>query len=1088
MKRNLQQVKKLQGDDFITGYSLHSLYPFTIHSSLNSLNNAMFTTKNHSVQAPSNNLKSLKEKICQNYLCDEDELVEEILKNFPKNIDWNAVQKRTIELIDNAREDKKNQNLMDSLLSEYSLSNKEGVLLMCLAEALIRIPDKKTAKKFIHSILDAGNWQSHLEKNQSLFINASTWALMFGERISNYLIEPKQIISSLISRIGLGSMNTLIAKSITIIAKQFVLSPTINKALANGKNEIEQGYVYTFDMLGEAALCEKDALHYSQKYRDAIDYLGKNQQTKHSISIKLSALYSRYEYRQRGDVLNALYQRLEGLVLKAIDYNLPVSIDAEESERLLLSLELIEKLMKKPAIAKAKLLGVVVQAYSKRCLSVLAYLNELAQTYNSEMPIRLVKGAYWDTEIKKAQQMGLPDFPVFTRKENTDLNYLFAANYLFHPDVQKNLIPQFATHNAHTISSILQMANKSDRFEFQKLHGMGQTLYNQVLEKDKINCRIYAPIGEHKYLLPYLVRRLLENGANTSFVNRLIDKKLPAHRLATHPHEDTAQQKPYRNTNIKKPLNIFHPRKNSKGTLLQDISAQRDFESIVQKYKNHSWQAESLLGFTPQTKSKVSFKKALNPANLDHEVGQLQLLQANEKLVDEIYQSAKKAFIGGQIQTIESRATNLLKLAGLLEKNRQELIALCIFETGKVYQDAVDEIREAVDFCRYYASCGLEKMQDERLPGPSGENNTISYSGKGVFLCISPWNFPLAIFIGQISACYMAGNSVIAKTSPLSPLIAHKAMQLMYEAGMQKSCLQLIVCEDEMNSQLTSHHSLNGVLFTGSTQTAQKIQANLVARKNTPIATLVAETGGLNAMIVDSTALAEQVVLDMMTSAFQSAGQRCSALRIALIQESIYDEVIGLLKGAMQMLRVNQPDIFSTDVGPVIDKVAYKKIKTYLTEVKKKFPIFSAKVDKNQNGFFIEPTLVEVNDFSDVKEEVFAPILHTVPYKNDALERTIEKINQSGFGLTLGIHSRNQQTQAKIIALANVGNIYINRNQIGAIVGSQPFGGRGFSGTGPKAGGDLYLMRLVDEKVISNNIAAIGGNPDLLAGFDQNFN
>lgn len=1031
--------------------------------------------------SPFNLSEKLKDVESYHYF-DENQLVENLLNQIPKNINWNGVEKNTIELVEKARADKKRQTMMDSLMSEYSLNNKEGILLMCLAEALIRIPDEKTAEKFIHSILHSGNWQSHIQDNHSLFINASTWALVLGDKVFNYLISPHQVLVNLVSKVGLKGMRAAITQSITVIAKQFVLSEKIDKALSNGKNQIKQGYIYTFDMLGEAALSMKDAEKYYKKYYDAIAYLGSLKNKEHSISIKLSALYPRYEYRQRDDVLVYLYQKLEKLIYFAIDNGIAVSIDAEESERLVLSLELIEKLLSNSKISQSNKLGVVVQAYGKRALKVLEFLNDLASHYQTKIPIRLVKGAYWDSEIKKSQQLGLSDFPVFTRKENTDLNYLIAADYLFKNEVQQNIIPQFATHNAHTISSILEMSknNPGAQFEFQKLHGMGENLYAGVLKKGVINCRIYAPIGEHRFLLPYLVRRLLENGANTSFVNRLIDAKLPASKLAVHPFTEIKNNASYSNQKIKKSSQIFYPRKNSQGINIQDINEKIKFENLTQKFEKNKWDAKSLLSF--ENKAEFELKKLLSPCNVNHMVGEVEFLKNDRELVNKIFKGAKKAFENqnNDFESLTKRAKLLYKFAQLLEENSDELVALCVYETGKVYQDAIDEIREAVDFCRYYADIGLNNLTEQKLPSVSGENNTLSYSGKGVFLCISPWNFPLAIFIGQIAAAFMAGNSIVAKPSPLSPLIAYKAVKLMHKAGMSKKIIQLVICLDEMNNSLTQNSLVNGVIFTGSTQTAKKIEDCLVARKNTPIATFIAETGGLNALIVDSTALCEQVVIDILSSAFQSAGQRCSALRIALVQESIYDEVLELLKGAMDLLKINHPKNIQTDMGPVIDKTAFNKINDYIKAMKKSFNVVSPQIEPSNFGYYIAPHLIEINQFEDIKEEIFAPIVHILKYKNNELNSMIKKINQSGFGLTLGIHSRNQKTQEEIVKKANVGNIYINRNQIGAVVGSQPFGGRGFSGTGPKAGGPNYLMRLVDEKTVSNNIAAIGGNPDLL--------
>lgn len=1031
-------------------------------------------------------------RITENYLVDEDEYVQALLESLPFNNQQLDEQTRDVStLIENIRERAGGGSGIDSFLQQYSLDTEEGIILMCLAEALLRIPDSATADALIEDKLSDAAWGKHLSQSDSLFVNASTWGLMLSGKVTglgkNRDEKPATLIGKMVDRLGEPVIRAAMYQAMKIMGKQFVLGRTIQEALKAGQADRKQGYTHSFDMLGEAALTEADAQRYHQSYLDAITAMGSqtcdDELPRPSISIKLSALHPRYEESQRERVLNELYERVRVLIEHARALNTPLSIDAEEMDRLELSLHLFKKLYHSNTAKGWGQLGLVVQAYSTRALPVLHWLNCLARESNTPIPVRLVKGAYWDSEIKLCQQMGVSTYPVFTRKVNTDVSYLACAHYLLSLN-DGMLFPQFATHNAQTVSSILHFSkwHKNNAFEFQRLHGMGHELYDEVLKQEHEKgrgtyVRIYAPVGAHKDLLPYLVRRLLENGANSSFVHKLVDPKTPIDTLAKHPVSVATGCDSFYNTAIPKPKDIFNDRANSAGLNLHIQGHREAFFEGVNAFDNKTYTASSLIdGARPKTGNTLHVH---SPYDDTQWVGTV--LFAHSEQADVALKSAKQAFPDWNKQSVQYRASILNAIADAYEANQHELIALCTREAGKIAQDGIDEVREAVDFCRYYANQAMNQWGEPiTLPGPTGETNTLHVGGRGVFVCISPWNFPLAIFTGQIVSALVTGNTVVAKPAEATSLIAFRAVQLMHEAGVPTSVLQLICgYGHDVGAHLCSHPITGGVCFTGSTATAKAINLALAQREHSPIAPLIAETGGQNAMIVDSTALPEQVVVDVVRSAFMSAGQRCSALRVLYVQEDIADKIIELLKGAMHELVVGNPQQFATDIGPVIDASAQQGLLTHIERMKKEGHLIY-QVNTHEQGYFVPPTAFEIDSIQQLEKEQFGPILHVIRFKRKDLDKVIEDINNTGYGLTFGMHSRNETLYQRVAQKIDAGNIYINRNQIGAVVGVNPFGGHGLSGTGPKAGGPHYLTRFINEKNISNNITAIGGNASLL--------
>ena len=964
--------------------------------------------------------------------------------------------------------------MVQSLLQEFSLSSQEGVALMCLAEALLRIPDKATRDALIRDKISNGNWHSHIGRSPSLFVNAATWGLLFTGRLVSTHNEAS--LSRSLNRIIGKSGEPLIRKGVDmamrLMGEQFVTGETIAEALANARKLEEKGFRYSYDMLGEAALTAADAQAYMVSYQQAIHAIGKASNGRGiyegpGISIKLSALHPRYSRAQYDRVMEELYPRLKSLTLLARQYDIGINIDAEEADRLEISLDLLEKLCFEPELAGWNGIGFVIQAYQKRCPFVIDYLIDLATRSRRRLMIRLVKGAYWDSEIKRAQMEGLEGYPVYTRKVYTDISYLACAKKLL--AVPNLIYPQFATHNAHTLAAIYSLAGQNyypGQYEFQCLHGMGEPLYEQVVGKitdGKLNrpCRIYAPVGTHETLLAYLVRRLLENGANTSFVNRIADNTLSLDDLVADPVsavEKLAAQEgrvglPH--PKIPLPQDLYgEGRVNSAGL---DLANEHRLASLSSSLLNSALQKWRALPMLENAVEEGELTPVVNPAEPRDIVGYAR--EASEAEVAQALQSAVNNAPIWFATPPQERAAILERAAVLMESQTQTLIGILVREAGKTFANAIAEVREAVDFLRYYAGQVRDDFDNE------------THRPLGPVVCISPWNFPLAIFTGQVAAALAAGNSVLAKPAEQTPLIAAQGIQILLEAGVPQGVVQLLPGRGEtVGAQLTGDARVRGVMFTGSTEVATLLQRNIADRldpqgRPTP---LIAETGGLNAMIVDSSALTEQVVVDVVASAFDSAGQRCSALRVLCLQDEIADHTLTMLKGAMAECRMGNPGRLTTDIGPVIDADAKAGIERHIQTMRAKGrKVFQAARDNSQDarewqtGTFVTPTLIELESFDEMKKEVFGPVLHVVRYNRNNLAGLIEQINKAGYGLTLGVHTRIDETIAQVTGSAHVGNLYVNRNMVGAVVGVQPFGGEGLSGTGPKAGGPLYLYRLL---------------------------
>lgn len=1017
------------------------------------------------------------------YSVDEVDYIRQIYDVAYQETERSSIRQTTEAIIKQARATDENLFFsIEALLQEYSLNDEDGVTLMCLAEALLRVPDSATVDALIRDKLGEHEWHRHLNKDNSLFVNASTWGLMCAGKLVE--VDDKSL-SRFFKNSTKPVIRTAVDKAMRIMGRHFVLGRSIKEAIKNAKPYTRQGYSYSYDMLGEAAVTAEDAERYFQSYADAIEQIAKNtsdSQNHPSLSIKLSALHPRFEETQRERVLSELVATVERLIALGLQHNVGITIDAEEADRLELTLALFATVYSKASVRGWGKLGLVVQAYSHRAMPVLCWLIKLAQSYGDQIPVRLVKGAYWDTEIKHCQEAGLPGYPVFTRKEFTDTAYLACARLLL-SDLAKGLIyPQFASHNAQTVASITVMAPSTNDFEFQRLHGMGDVLYNNLLEQDASNSvRIYAPVGNHQDLLPYLVRRLLENGANSSFVHQLSDDAVPAELLSHRPLELADLEQECSEPAIVAPRDIYGERANSLGVNLASRHSRQQLLDKVAEFNSQSWRSNPVVNGQDQTVGDPL------PVHSPYDKGQLvgEQYEADEALAIRAIDSAYEAWPAWNRTPVEQRGAILLAMAEQIESRQHEIIALCQREAGKTWQDAIDEIREAVDFCRYYAAQAVEHMEEPMLmPGPTGESNELYLEGRGVFVCISPWNFPFAIYTGQIAAALAAGNCVIAKPAETTSLVARLAIELWFAAGLPKTVLQFLPGSGaRLGKVLTGDPRVAGVAFTGSNATAHAINQSLAQRGSAaPIAALIAETGGLNAMLVDSTALPEQVARDAVLSAFGSAGQRCSALRVLYVQRDIADRVIALIKGMMAELTLGNPKRLQTDIGPVIDQRAQTQLTEYVATMK------ASAVDcyqiplppECQSGTFVAPTLLEIDSIKSMPGEQFGPIMHLVRYAAKDLPKVMQDINDMGYGLTLGIHSRNTMTYEYIAQTMRVGNVYINRNQIGAVVGVNPFGGCGLSGTGPKAGGPHYLQRFTTEKTITNNTAAIGGNIDLL--------
>jgi len=962
---------------------------------------------------------------------------------------WERARKMVLQI----RREQAGHGGIDALLNEFSLSTAEGVVLMCLAEALLRVPDKATQDALIKDKLSKGQWTPHLGNSDSLFVNASAWGLLLTGNMVNYAdkrqTESFGLLKRTLGRLGEPVIRRSMNIAIKIMGKQFVMGETIVDAVERAKEKEKQGYVFSYDMLGEGARTQNDADRYYTSYEKAIVVIGeagaqRGPKKSPGISVKLSAIHPRFEFAQRERVLSEVIPKLKALCLLAKKYDIGLTVDAEEADRLEISLDIIETVYRDSALTGWYGFGLAVQAYQKRAIHVIEWLRELSVDVGRPLMVRLVKGAYWDSEIKITQQTGVEGFSVFTRKSSTDVSYHACANRLL--AYRDSIYPQFATHNAYTAAVIIELAGEDkDGFEFQCLHGMGDTLYDQVVSKEKIQCRVYAPVGKHEDLLAYLVRRLLENGANSSFVNAIIDDAKPVEALLDDPVEKTQRLKTRANPQITQPIDVFQPeRANSAGLDLTDINAANQLKHDLARWHTHYSLNESDL-----PKNTIAVR---NPANKNDIVGYHHY--ADTTTMHHVLNTVHRSYPTWSALNITQRADILNRTADALERHMPELVALCIREAGKITQDSIDEVREAVDFCRYYAAQAQTLAQDERL------------IPRGVTLCISPWNFPLAIFLGQVAAALVTGNTVIAKPAEQTSLIAKRAVEIMRSVGLPENALQLIIAKGaEVGSILLPDERIRAVMFTGSTQTGTLISQILAARGGEQVP-LIAETGGQNCMIVDSTALPEQVVDDVIMSGFQSAGQRCSAMRVLFVQEDVADDLIDMLMGAMKELTLGNPSQLKTDIGPVIDTKALNSLVEHQQAMQNKAKLLyqTPLSDDTHDGTFFAPTLYEIEDLTVLTREVFGPVVHICRFKAKDLHRVIDAINDTGFGLTMGIHSRIEERAHELANLSRAGNVYINRNMIGAIVGAQPFGGRGLSGTGPKAGGPHYLPRLMMER------------------------
>ena len=967
---------------------------------------------------------------------------------------------------------------IEELLQEFSLSTKEGVALMVLAEALLRVPDDRTADQFIENQLGQGDFVHHETSSSAFLVNASAWALATSARLVQAGDDPQGTLGQLVRRIGVPAIRAATRQAMRLMGSHFVLGETIEEALARAELQRPGGSRYSFDMLGEGARTAADAERYFNAYALAIKAIGqaagnRTLPNRPGISVKLSALHPRFEAVSQARVMRELVPRLLDLACRARDFSLNFTVDAEEADRLELSLDVFSAVLSDTALAGWDGFGLAIQAYQKRAGAVIDYAGSLATALNRRLMVRLVKGAYWDTEIKRAQERGLDDYPVFTRKAMTDLNYMHCARKLL--ALRPVLFPQFATHNALTVASLLALAGEDSGFEFQRLHGMGEALYRQLREdRPHLAVRTYAPVGSHRDLLAYLVRRLLENGANSSFVARAADKTVPESELLQQPRAIISSADKARHPNIPSPPDLYQPdRPNSRGIEFGERAA-------LERLMSDSARSFSGVEAAPLIDGRpiAGIPRALTgPIFGQSPIGRV--IVATPAQADAAMRAAQAGFSDWSRTSAAERAECLDRAASQLEKRSAHFIALLQREAGKTLDDALAEVREATDFLRYYAWQGRKLFgHDQVLPGPTGESNSLRWRGRGVFVAISPWNFPLAIFTGQIAAALMAGNSVVAKPAEQTPLIASEAVRLLHESGIPASVLQFVPGDGEIGAALIAHPQAAGVVFTGSTEVARSINRALAA-KDGPIVPLIAETGGINAMIVDATALPEQVADDVLASSFRSAGQRCSSLRLLFIQEDVADRMIEMIAGAVRELGIGDPCDPSTHIGPVIDMDAKRRLDDHIATMNLRARVHYA--GEAPPGIYVAPHIFELKNADELSEEIFGPILHIVRYAAGTLDAVLQSIERKGYGLTLGIHSRIDDTTQAIIDGLAIGNIYVNRNMIGAVVGVQPFGGHGLSGTGPKAGGPHYLTRFATEQTITINTAAAGGNAKLLS-------
>lgn len=970
---------------------------------------------------------------------------------------------------------------IEELLREYSLSTKEGLALMVLAEALLRVPDAATADRLIEDKLGQGDFAHHESKSDAFLISASSWALGITARIIQPGETPTSIIGNLSKRLGLPAVRTATRQAMRVMGNHFVLGQTIQEALKRARSGSGKLYRYSFDMLGEGARTQADAERYYASYADAIGAIGRSAgndklPNRPGISVKLSALHPRYEATNRERVLAELTPKAIELARKAKAYDLNFTVDAEEADRLELSLDVVAAVMADASLAGWDGFGLAIQAYQKRASAVIDHIAALADYHDRRLMVRLVKGAYWDTELKRAQERGLPDYPVFTRKAMTDLNYEACARQLL--SLRPRIIPQFATHNALTVATVAEMAGNTQDFEFQRLHGMGEALYERLLQEDSgFACRTYAPVGGHQDLLAYLVRRLLENGANSSFVSVSGDPDVPVAQLLVPPADLIGTPSAARHRRIPLPAELFGPsRRNSAGVELGDAQSLSTLLAEIRAAAARPVpEAHPLIDGKP---GSGTARDVLSPID-GKPVGRV--TEGDAATAEKAMAAARAGFHAWNATPARNRAACLRQAADLMEARRGPILALLQSEAGKTLDDAIAELREAVDFLRYYAAEAEAKFAvPTALPGPTGEENHLILRGRGPFICIAPWNFPLAIFVGQVAAALVAGNSVVAKPAPQTPMIAALAVRLLHEAGVPKTALHFTPGDGKLGAALVAHKDVAGVAFTGSTATARAINRALAA-KDGPIVPLIAETGGLNAMIVDATALAEQVADDVVLSAFRSAGQRCSALRLLVVQEDVADKMVEMIAGAAAELSLGDPRRIETHIGPVIDAAAKQRLDAHIAAMRSSNRVTYAGETPALPGTFVAPHIIRLDKVADLTAEHFGPVLHVVRWKAGQLDKVLAEIEATGYGLTFGLHSRIEATVERVIDRLSTGNIYVNRNMIGAVVGVQPFGGHGLSGTGPKAGGPNYLTRFATEQTVTINTAAAGGNASLIA-------
>lgn len=1036
---------------------------------------------------PLDQSNTLRNTITNAYRMDENKCIEQLipLATLPASTQQKILA-TAAALVTETRAYKKKQGKIDTLLHQYDLSTEEGIALMCLAEALLRIPDKATMDKFISDKLSTADWKNHLSKDNSLFVNAATWSLLLTGFVYGPTLNNEQnLLSSLkrvSSRLGATVIRPIILQMMKAIGEQFVMGENIESALKRATDIEDMGYRFSYDMLGEAARTAEDAEKYYASYVHAIDAIGhaatKGSPSKNpGISIKLSALHPRYEFSHYSSVMTELPPLLLQLAQQAKKYNIGLTVDAEEADRLDLSLDIIEKIFSDPSLAGWEGFGLAVQAYQKRASYVIDWLADLSKRHGKRLMVRLVKGAYWDAEIKMSQLQGLDGYPVFTRKNSTDVSYLACAKKLL--SQPECFYPQFGTHNAYSVAAIMEMAGSTE-FEFQCLHGMGRPLYDQIVDKNKFNrpCRIYAPVGTHKDLLGYLVRRLLENGANSSFVNKLADDQTPIEKIAFDPVARIAALANKPHPKIPLPKDIYGAWQNSTGIDLSNRKLLQQLQAEMDAFDQQQWIAAPIIN--GKIVSAKDAKPVTSPANHEHTIGHVSKAETAD--VEEALKIAKNAEKTWGETPVEERARILERAADLFQEEMPRLMTILTREAGKCIMDCMSEVRETIDYCRYYAYRARVDLAPVVLPGPTGEHNEMRLFPRGIMACISPWNFPLAIFSGQIIAALAAGNPVLAKPAEQTPLIAFAAIEILHKAGVPKDALQLLIGRGSVvGAKLVSDPRVTGVMFTGSTETAKFIEQSL-AQRTGPIALFIAETGGQNAMIVDSSALCEQAVIDIANSAFNSAGQRCSALRVLFVQEEMAPKLISMLQGYMNELIIGEPSQLSTDIGPVIDTGAQKMLQDHFAKMSHEAKLIAqVPMPGTANGTYFAPCAFEINNIGLLEGEVFGPILHIVRYKAHELGKVMDDIIQTGYGLTLGIHSRIDATVDFIASHMPVGNIYVNRNMIGAVVGVQPFGGERLSGTGPKAGGPHYLPRLCVERSVSVNTTAVGGNARLVS-------